>query len=287
MKKLFGDNLVSKLRGIPTFVWVFFVYVSFFFANAYEFLLNGEYAALYTASAYAELGYSINTMTIGIVSSLLQPIVSVLLFEIILGITYNSIAGRYRARINRADYKFRARYLVILINLIVGILSIGYFFTQYVDGVLTPNISLFSGFNNAQNAENPYFTIQSNLLPFAVTAAFCVLFFDDFRKRFVPKQNQAALFSTFSMLFVGIYTLVFAFDLLSTFLFYEKVTLQAYQIAAYATKGGLLVLTGIAYFFYYRKLKKEKDDDSSIEFFPPEDHPSDSGSEKIYDDFDF
>lgn len=284
MKKLFSDTVVSKLRVLPAPVWVLFVYVSFFFANAYQYLIYGEYVALATAEAYAELGYNFNTSAVGIIMALLQPLVSLAVFEIVLGFTYGSVVGRFRANVNRSDYKFRARYLAILINLVVGVLSIGYFFTQTVDGVPTPDISLFAGFSNYLQADNPYYTIQSLSLSYVITSVFCVIFFEDFRVRFVPHQNQAPLFGMFASIYLGVYALVFAYDLLATFVLYTDVTVTTYDIVAYALRGGFTLLSAVGYYLYYRKLKNSSDDGVSFEIIPPD---NSSGSEKIFDDFDF
>mgnify|MGYP007068158053 CR=1 FL=1 len=55
MKKIFGDTIVSKLRNIPSFVWVILLFASFFFADAYSCLLSGEYFSYEMISAYDEV----------------------------------------------------------------------------------------------------------------------------------------------------------------------------------------------------------------------------------------
>lgn len=289
MKKLFGDSVVSKLRVLPPFVWGLFVYVSFFLAGAYEYVLTGAQAGEYVAQAYAQMGYpsTFNTVTIGVFAAIFSPLFSYVIFEFIIAVIFNSVAGRYRCQINKADFKFRIRYLVLIINTIIGILSIGYFFTQKVNGVLTPKFNLFTELSSAETFENAYYSIQSAVLPFAVTAGFCLWFFEDFRKRFVPSRNQAPLFSMFAMIFIGIYVAIFLIGVLQTFLLYSNVSFTKTDILSYSLEGGVLALAIIGYFVYYLKLKKNEKDDGNNNFTFRVVETEEQPSEKIFDDFNF
>ncbi len=284
MKKLFSDSVVSRLRSVPSFVWVIFVIISFFFSRAYEFLLMGEYYAEILAEAYRELGYSTNTVTVGVIFSLVEAAVYAVIFELILAIVYNWAVGRFRCQINRSDFKFRLRYFVILVNLVIGVLSIGYFFTQYENGVLTPNISLFSGKVNLLEAENPYYAIQSSVLPFVAAAIMAIFFFEDFRSRYVPPRNQPQLFTRFGMIFIGINLILFIYRLFQTFLLFKNSTATTPEIIAYSLEAFSYVAVGAAYYLYYRKLKKDSENQIEITI----DDSNDKGKkENIYDDFGF
>lgn len=283
MKKLYSDTVISKLRAVPAVLWVIFLLVSFFFANAYEFLLSAEYYAHSFAEIYKEMGLTVNTITVGILASVFEAAIYLAIFEILIAITYNLAAGRYRCQINRQDFKFRLRYFMIIVNLIIGVLSVGYFFTQRENGVINPHIVLFGDKINILNATNPYYTIQSSVLPFAVAAIMALVFFDDFRTRYVPKRNQTALFSRFAMIFIGINVLLFVWSLFSNFLLIKttKPTTVA-EIIAYSLQAASYVAAAVGYYFYYRKIKKEPD----IEFSINNDNDK-GGSDKIYDDFGF
>lgn len=284
MKKLFSDSVVSKLRVLPSFVWVIFVIISFFFARAYEFLLTGEYYAAVMEEAYKELGYNINPVTAGVMFSIVEAIFYTVIFEILLAIVFNLVVGRFRCQINRSDFKFRLRYFIVIVNLIIGIISIGYFFTQYENGVINPNISLFSGKINILNAENPYYSIQSAVLPFAVSAIFAIFFFEDFRNRYVPPRNQPTLFIRFAMIFVGINVILFVYRIFQNFLFINNPSpATVTEIVAYSLEAFSYVAASVIYYFYYRKLKKELD---NIHFDIPSSDDKNK-NENIFDDFGF
>lgn len=284
MKKLFSDSVVSKLRVLPSFVWVIFVIISFFFARAYEFLLTGEYYAAVMEEAYKELGYNINPVTAGVMFSIVEAIFYTIIFEILLAIVFNLVVGRFRCQINRSDFKFRLRYFIVIVNLIIGILSIGYFFTQYENGVISPNISLFSGKINILTAENPYYSIQSAVLPFAVSAVLAIFFFEDFRNRYVPPRNQPTLFIRFAMIFVGINVILFVYRIFQNFLFINNPSpATVTEIVAYSLEAFSYVAASVIYYFYYRKLKKELD---NIHFDIPSSDDKNK-NENIFDDFGF
>lgn len=284
MKKLFSDSVVSRLRSVPPFLWVIFVAISFFFSRAYEFLLMGEYYSEILAEAYKELGYSVNTVTVGVTFSVVEALFYTVIFEALIAIVYNWAVGRFRCQINRPDFKFRLRYFVILVNTVIGILSIGYFFTQYENGVLTPDISLFTGKVNLLTAENPYYSIQSAVLPFLVAAVMTIFFFEDFRVRYVPPRNQPQLFTRFGMIFVGINLLIFVYRLFQAFLLVkDPAPATTPETIAYSLEAFSYVAVTVSYYLYYRKLKK---DIENIRF--ETEITDDKGKkENIYDDFGF
>ena len=281
MKKIFSDDIVSKLRRMPSPVWVVFVIVSFFFANAYAYLIEGEYIATQLNLIYTEMGVNFNIITIGIVFSILEAALFTTIMEIIISLIYNTVAGRFRAEINRQDFKFRIRYLTIIINIIIGILSIGYFFTQKINGTYSGTIKLFGSIVNLIEAENPYYTIQVSILPFIVTSLLTLVFYDDFRKRYLHGRNQSALFSMFSKIYIGIYLLIFIFDVFSNFLILEEVSYDIYTIIAYCLKGVAIIIVGIFAFLYYKRINKESQNQI------PVNNESHNTNTNIFDDFGF
>ena len=283
MKKIFSDEIVSKLRRIPSPVWVICVIFSFFFANAYAYLIEGEYIAIQLNTIYTEMGISFNIVTIGIVFSIIEAAIFTAVSEIIISLIYNTVAGRFRAEINRQDFKFRIRYLIIIINLIIGIFSIGYFFTQKINGIYTGKIELFGSIANIIEAENPYYTIQSSILPFIVTSFLAFIFYDDFRKRYVHGRNQTALFSMFLKIYIGIYVLIFVFDIFSNFLILEEVVYDVYTIIAYCLKGVAIIIVGILSYLYYKRLDK----DTKTNINTNVTNESNNSNTNIFDDFGF
>ncbi len=283
MNKLYSDKVVAKLRAVPVAVWVLLLLVSFYFAHAYELLLTAEYYAFTVGEVYQELGINVNAVTVGVLFSILEAAVYLVVFEILIAITYNLAAGRFRCQINRQDFKFRLRYFMLVLNLIIGVCSVGYFFTQYENGVINPHIVLFGDKVNILTATNPYYSIQNSVLPFTVAAVMALLFFEDFRSRYVPKRNQTALFSRFAMIFIGINVLFFVYQLFSDFLIVKNPNPATVpEIIAYSLEAASYVAASVGYYFYYLKIKKEPD----VEFIINDDNDK-GGSDKIYDDFGF
>lgn len=290
MKKLFGDSVVSKLRTVPAFCWVFFVFATFFFAHAYEYLVLGEYSASLYAKLAEQYSFTVNTAFFGIFTSLLSAGMQTLIFEVVVFIVYGLVAGRYRCNINKKDFAFRIRYFMVLVNLLIGILSIGFFFTQRINGVAAPHMTFFGEIVNYIDAENPYYLIQNSFLPFLLTATLAVFFFEDFRKRFVPLKNQTPLFINFALIYVGVSIILFAIDLIRTFVaFRGEAELTLMGKIAYGVEGGSYLLVVVGYVLYYLHLKKitkndDTHDDDNITFVVDNATPDDGN---IYDDFGF
>lgn len=287
MKKIFGDTIVSKLRNIPSFVWVILLFASFFFANAYSCLLNGEYFSYETISAYDKISQqtgqdiNLNPIAFGIIFSLAYCAINLVIFEIIIGFVYNTVAGRFRAQINRADFKFRLRYLMILSNVIVGILSIGYFFTQRYGGVYTGKITFFNGSVNLMIADNPYASIQSAILPFTVTTILLGIFYEDFRERYVPRRNQASLFSFGARIYFGVYIALLLISILRDFVLY-KTEHTVYDIVGVCLDATIKIALAVVAFFNAKRLKKISDsDESEIHIH------TDDGNDNIFGDYGF
>ena len=286
MKKLFSDNVVSRLRVLPSAVWVLFTFMTFFFSRAYELLVTGEYVMSLYVDILVEAGLSAKAGVVyGVFVSIGSALIETLIFELILHIAYGVLAGRYRAEINKSDFKFRLRYLMIVINLVIGILAIGYFFTQTVNGVHVPQFSLYkNGFVNLVDAENPYYLVQDACMPILVVTLLVMAFYEDFRKRYVPKRNQAKLFAWYGILYVGVEVILYVINLVRALL-QANVTFGLYDILSYSLEAGAFVLIGVVYFFYWRKLKKEEDIIEPTITFPDEDSGGTDGN--IFNDFGF
>lgn len=281
MKVLFSDNTVSKIRRIPSPIWVVFVIISFFFANAYIYLLEGEYMANQVCAIYAEMGLNVNNVTMGILVVLLESALSAIIAEVIIAIVYNVAASRHNISLNRQDFKFRLRYMLIISNLIIGILSIGYFFTQAKNNVYTGTITLFKDTVNMLEFTNPYYNIQSSVLPFIVYSLVLFAFYDDFKTRYVAPRNQANLFANAVKIFIGINLLLFLWNVFQNFLIIENQEQDIYIIIAYCLKGVSIIAISILAYFYYKKLKKISDE----QIFATEN--TSNHKDNIYDDFGF
>lgn len=289
MKTLFSDTVVSKLRKIPTFGWVFFVFVSFFFAFCYEYLLIGEYTTSTMFSMYDEVLGEANLLesispvsiaSIGVIASLFEAAMATVIFELILILAYNVCVGRFRAQINRPDFKFRIRYAIIIANTIIGILSIGYFFTQKINGEYVGALTLFGDVVNYVQADNPYYTIQSSFLPFAVYTLVFGFFYEDFRKRYVLQRNQAKLFNFVAIIFVGISLVV---SIVSFFVYFGESTSSTINIVASCLEIGTKLLLGVGALLNSRRLKKISDTPVVNVYDTTNDHVQ----KNIFDDFGF
>jgi hypothetical protein len=282
MKYLFSDGIVAKLRKIPAGVWVIFVILSFFFADAYGLLLSGEYYAATAKASYAQYDVSVNETTLGIFFALAEAALYALFFEIICNISYNLAVGRFRVALNRADFRFRLRYLLVIANTIIGILSIGYFFTQSINGVYTGKITLFGDVINMIAAENPYYEIQNAVMPFFVMSVAIGLFYEDFRVRFVPKRNQEKIFAYFAKFYIGIYLALLVLDVVYNFLLLTNVQHDTVEVISYCVN--LAVKVGIAVWAYVNdrrlaKISNEPDDEIKTD--------DDHHDKNIYSDFGF
>lgn len=281
MKALFSDNVVSKIRRIPSSVWIVFLIISFFFANAYSYILEGEAMAKQLCTIYAEMGTNVNNVTIGVLIIIFASALGAVIAEIAIALVYRFAISRHYVSINSQDFKFRIRYMLIISNLIIGVLSIGYFFTQTADNVYTGSISLFKDKVNLLEFKNPYFSIQNTVLPFIVYSIMLFVFYDDFKSRYVDPRNQANLFANTLKLFVGIYLLSFVFSLFNSFLLVDNQPQDVYTIIAYCLKGVSIMAISVVAYLYYKKLKRISDE----QIFTTEN--SSNQTDNIYDDFGF
>lgn len=293
MKTIFSDTVIAKMRKLPAFGWVFVLFCTFFFASAYEFLLIGEYTAFEIVAVYddyfsatGQVAPNINGLTIGIIASLFEAGVLLLIFEIIISFAHNLVLRKFCAQINRSDFKFRLRFAMIIANIIIGILSIGYFFTQKIDGQYSGQIELFGNVVNYIIADNPYYTIQSSILPFAVYSLIFGWFYEDFRSRYVPKRNQANLFSFVASIYVGV-----NLALCLVYFIYDFAILKgAYstiQLVASCCEIAIIVIIGILAMLNYKRLKKISTEPEFI--FNDENINNDNQhtQKNIFDDFGF
>lgn len=268
MKKLFGDGAIAKLRAIPAWLWVVAEWLAIYFANLYTLLVNSEQMAAETkrtlldaANEGVEL-VEVNEVALGILLSALSALFILAAVELLTGLAHNVARNKFGCGISRADFKFRVRHFVILTHLAIGVLSIGYFFTNVKNGAAVPLIKLFDGTPLLSDGyENPYFQIQSSVLPFLATVVAFAPFYDDFRARYAPPRAQAPLFREFATIFIGIHVGLYVARLIFSTVLVRDGGLDAISIATDALNAVVYAATGIACYFRHKKIKKENEID--------------------------
>lgn len=290
MKKLYGDNLISKIRSCPAPIMVLLLIISYFFANAYYMIIIGEEVSYQAIQAYSEVGlnYNLNPLGIGIIYTIIAPCIYTIIIEILRSITYSIITARGFAQINKSDYSFRFRYTFIIANIIIGILSIGYFFTQKYNGVYTGTIAFYSGIANNLNESitNPYYAIQTHCLPFIVRSIMILCFSDDLMRRFIPHSLHKKVFALFMEIYLSISGIYLIIQTMNAFVLHT--TTDVYVIAAFCVDwAAKIIITGIYLLYYFKVLNKKVEvvsNEINITFNENEEQKKD---DNIYDDFNF
>ncbi len=186
MKKLFSDKVIAKLRVVPTPVWFIFLAISCFFVQCRTTVVTaGEAIATFNeawADLMAETGesFSINTTAFTVFTCIFSGLVSAAITEAVIYIVYAFTARRFFCAINQKDFSFRARILIIIVNLIVGVFSLTSFIHEGAGNIVIALINI------------------------TVPALFIAWYYEDYRVRFVPKRNHASLFRLFAIVYLVI-----------------------------------------------------------------------------------
>ncbi len=276
MNKLLSDDLVAKYRSLPEFVWYIFVAISVFFANAYEYIFSAGVNLKEMTNALAEynLPIAINSIAFIVITCVFSAIISTLIFELINHLVAGILLGRFGCKTNRNDLKFRLRICYIYSNLFIGLIGISYFFTQTQGGNYT-------GVFNAMDYTlgNDVYTILSCLIPFSSLTFFIFVFFEDTRKRFLPKRNQARALTYFSRIYFGI---TLAINLFGS-VFSINTDAAVIDIVANWLPLGVTALWTVGAYLYYLYIKKQPDDTTE----EPIQVIIEEKKSNIYDDFGF
>jgi len=254
MKFLFQDKIIGKINKIPTFFWFLLLAAAEFFADAYSSLFSAktnvaEMAAQYE-NLFSEAELTLNQPVIIAIACVFSALISALICELLIRVAF-AVVRRFALNVQKNDFCFRVRLVIIIADVILGLIGIIYFFYPSVMGLLK---ALFE------------VTVPALLLGW---------FYEDFRERFVPRQNQARVFSLVAEIYLGIYFALRAMDLILTLGFYRTALSTLDTVAVIAAPVVVLALGGVAILWYFR-LKKI----SSV----PEEPTIDENDEKPKDD---
>lgn len=239
MKTLYKDEVIAKLRKLPTFVWYVIYAATFFFMDASSLISDGQTITESYKAAFEEIGMTgVNFQAMSIVIIIMACIVYTVIFEIIVWVAHSILQRRFPLTINKNDFAFRLRLLFIISHLILGCIGIVGFFNAQVYGLL--------------NA----------IFAFSVPALLLIWFYEDFRVRYVPKRNQHTLFRFVATFFIGIYLALSAISLIYNLVIYGA-ELSKLQTAALCVDTVVIALVGVFAYFYYRiltNISKEPED---------------------------
>lgn len=261
MKTLFKDEIISKFRKLPNFMWYAFLAISYFFKNAYVIIADAKSMTGSYMEAFAEMGITgFNGTAFAVIVGIFVPIFFTLIFELFIRIIYGIIARRFALAVNQSDFCFRVRLVIIVANCIIGIVNILLFFLpQLVD-------------------------LMNAIFSYAVPTLLLAWFYEDFRARYVPKRNHATLFSYVAKFYVGIYLIFSAFDLLYYFLFFNGQVSVIATVSLCVDTVIIIATAVLAYLNYKRLIKIALEPEDNNLFIKKEEKPKD---DSIFKDFGF
>ena len=236
---------------MPTVVWVFLLAATFFFARAYEFIVDAKTIAATMAQSYSEMfanagvdSFDENRFyTIMIVfSAIATAFIYTGVFELFMRIVHSVALRRYAAVCNVSDFTFRLRLVMIVANIILGIIGIFYFFFPKVSDLLTA------------------------IFRYAVPTVCFALFYDDFRRKYVPKRNVQKLFVFVARIYIIVYLAISLFTSVYELALYSS-TLGVLAIIALVTYPTMVGLSAVAAYIYSARLKKISLEDEDNELF--------------------
>lgn len=249
MKTIFSDKTIAFLRKIPTPVWFFVLAATCFFEQCHDVIYQTKAVAETFNAAFAEQGLeiSVNSTALTVFSCILEGIIEAAIIELLFYIAYSILARRFYCAVNKKDFSFRLRILFIIANLILGIINLTAFFA--------PNVS----------------TILSACTGYAVPAVLLALFYEDFRKRFVPKRNHAKMFGFIACIYVGI-AMIWRVVNAVEYTVLTEAARSTIGLVAVWVDFGIVLLSAVGAYLNYRRLdkiaKEPEDNDLFIEKEP-------------------
>ncbi len=261
MKFLLKDQTVAKFRKLNKWIWYLFLAASFFISDAYLLIEDSKI----TAQSYLDmLGgqnlIAISTTAMVITSCIFIPIIYTVFAEIIMNFCYNIVARRFLMALNADDFTFRARLVLILSNIIIGVISVTYFFAPKAIGII------------------------SSIIDFAVPTLLFACFYEDFRTRYLPKRNHYRVFAYVAKIYLGI-SVIFSFLSFINNIVNLNVEKSVLDTIAYSIDLGIkLIVAGLAYLYAKRlKIKSEEPEDNDIFIIKEEPKKNDT----VFKDFNF
>lgn len=270
MKFLLKDELIAKLRKVPTVLWVFLLAASFFFARAYGFISDAKTVADTLATQWADtvaaagVDFDVDTFMVIVLvfSAIATAFIYAGIFELFMRIAHTVALRRYGAACHVSEFTFRLRLVMIVANVILGLVGIFDFF----------------------------FPVAVNMLDavfrYAVPTVFFALFYDDFRRKFVPKKNVASLFVFVARIYIIIYFAIALFTSVYELVLYRS-ELSVLDIVALATYPTIIALSAVAAYIYAAHLKKVALEQEDNELFIIKEETPDKEDDNVFKDLGF
>ena len=260
MKVIFSDKVIATLRKIPTAVWFLLLAVVCFFKDCSQFITASSEVVKAFNQAFIEQGseISVNTTAVTVFACLFGGLFEAAIAELFMFVAYSVLARRFCCAINQKDFVFRLRIVVTICYFILGIFNISGFFWDAGYSLIV--------------------ACTGYIIP-ALAFGF---YYEDFRKRFVPKRNHAKCFGFASTIYVGIYFVL----KLGTAVRYTVVSgleITALDMAAIWVDFGLVAVSAVLAYLDYRRLDKiAKEPEDNDLFISREDD-----DDKIFKDLGF
>ena len=151
---------------------------------------------------------------------------------------------------------------MIFANVVLGLIGIAYFFVP--------------GMVDVTNA----------VIRYAVPTIFFALFYDDFRRKFVPKRNVQKLFVFVARIYIIVYFAIALFTSVYELALYSS-TLSVLEIVALALDPTIVALSAVAAFIYASHLKKVSLEDEDNELFIKKEETPDKEDDNVFKDLGF
>jgi len=261
LKFLLKDERVAKFRKLSKWVWYIILAVSFFLRDTYILIEQGKI----TAQSYLEYLGGENLINFGstaliVFSCIFAPAIYTLFAEIIMNFCYNILARRFVMAINAEDFTFRVRLTLILSNLLIGIISVVYYFVP------------------------SSIVIIASVIDFAIPALLFGLFYEDFRIKYIPKKNHYRVFSYVAKIYLGIFLVMSLFS----FMYYMlSVNIERNNLdtIAYSLDLGIKLIFVLIGYLYAKRLHVKSQEPEDNDIFIIKDEPKQE--ENVYKDFHF
>jgi len=252
MKTIFSDKVIATLRKVPVAVWFLLLAVTCFFVECKSIIDTTVLTAeqFNAALAEQEMEISVNVTAVTVLSCIFEGLLSAAIMELIFYAAYALLIRRYCCAINKKDFSFRVRLLVIIINLILGIL----------------NLTAFIGIEVG--------SIVAACTGFVIPALSVAWFYEDFRKKYVPKRHQGQIFGIAAAIAVGIAFIVKLIRAIE----YTVVTgtgISVFTLAAVWVDLGLTAIIGVLAYLNYRRLVKISKEPEDNALFEEKEKPND------------
>lgn len=251
--KLYSEEVVSKLKKIPLFVWYLFFGLSSAFASLYALYIAGpEYIKVFN-ELFTEYFANANMKAfIGMVY-FLTVVFDVIIFEVIGYFVYSIIVKRFLIEVSMRDFVFRLRMTMIIAYLIIGIISVIYFFLPSIQLITTAILNT---------------SVQNVLLTF---------FFFEICRKFIASGLAHKAYLYVAKLYLTIAIVFSLVNLFSLFILDENVSVVEY--IAFIIRLVVNLATILLVNYHYNKLKSIPPPENMIEQAPEDDI--------VFKDFDF